>query len=257
MQGEKNNSFWDILIWVTVIMAGTWVLEGLLIHYTKTDWVKLVGILVALAGLVWASKRESEDSEKRTPDSKLSLRGAVTVFSTAIAVFSVIFLPEGKISMALRIAMLVFLIPLQAWGLYRARLKKEEKARKEEAERREPLELRDRVARVGSQPFIVISQARQVDLEFELGDRMFLYSLPDGRFLVLFRKDVDLEVFQGTLSDFRSVVDADEDVIGYYGRPLQGPHSGAPQAFLCNLQGECRPVDFNPASISISSAVPL
>jgi hypothetical protein len=86
-----------------------------------------------------------------------------------------------------------------------------------------------------------------VDLEFELDDRMFLYSLPDGRFIVLFRKDVDLEVFQGTLSDLRSVADADEDVIGYY----------PPQAFQCNLEGKCRPVDFYPSTISISSAVPV
>ena len=257
MQEEKNNSFWDILIWVTVIMGGTWGLEGLLIHYTKADWVKLVGILIALAGLVWASKREAGDSVRHTPDSKLSLGEAVSVFSTAIGVFSIIFLPDGDISPVLRIALLVSLIPLQAWGLYRARCKKEKEARKEEAERREPLELRDRVARAGSKHFIVISHARQVDLEFELDDRMFLYSLPDGRFLVLFRKDVDLEEFQGTLSDFRSVVDADEDVIGYFGQPLNGPHSGAPQAFLCNLEGECRPVDFNPATLSISSAVPV
>ena len=257
MGEEKNYSFWDILIWVTVIMAGTWGLEGLLIHYTKTDWVKVVGILIALAGLVWAWKRESDDSEERTPDSKLSVRETVSVFSTATGVFSFIFLPKGYISMVLRIAVLVFFIPLQARALYRARLKKEMEARKEEAEKREPLELRDRAARAGSKSFIVISHARQVDLEFELDDRMFLYSLPDGRFLVLFRKDVDLEVFQGTLSDFRSEVDADEDVIGYYGHPLQGAHSGAPQAFQCNLEGECRPVEFNPSTVSISSAVPV
>ena len=139
MQEEKNNSFWDILIWVTVIMAGTWGLEGLLIHYTKADWVKLAGILIALAGLVWASKRESDDSERRTPDSKLSLGEAVTASSTALGVFSLIFLPDDDVSPVLRIALLVLLIPLQTWGLYRARRKKEEKARKEEEEKREPL----------------------------------------------------------------------------------------------------------------------
>jgi uncharacterized membrane protein YfcA len=257
MREEKNNSFWDILIWVTVIMAGTWGLEGLLLHYTKTDWVKLVGILIALVGLVWASRHESGDSERRTPDNRLSLGEAVTAFSTALGVFSIIFLPDSDASLVLRIALLVLLIPLQTWGLYRARRKKEEKARQEEAEKREPLELRDRVARAGSKPFIVISHAKQLDLELEMDERMFLYRLPDGRFLVLYRKDVELEAFQGTLADFRSVVDADEDVTGYFGQPLNGAHPGAPQAFQCNLERVCRPVDFNPSSISISSAVPV
>ena len=247
MREEKNNSFWDILIWVTVIMAGTWGLEGLLIHYLKTDWVKLVGIVIALAGLVWAWRHADDEPGKRVSEGKLDLGEAVAAFSTALGFFSIIFLPDDDTSTALRIALLVLFIPLQTWSIYRTRRKKEEKAREEEAERREPLELRDRVARVGGKPFIVISHARQVDLEFELDDRMFLYRLPDDRFLVLFRKDVDLEVFQGSLTDFRSVTDADEDVIGYY----------PPQAFHCNLDGECRPVDFYPSTISISSAVPV
>ena len=257
MQEEKNNSFWDILIWVTVIMAGTWVLEGLLVHFTGEKWVQLVFLLIGLAGFLWVTRFGTHWVDDSSPKDKLSLGELVTVFVAAVTIFPSIFLPDSSISLALKIAFLVLFIPLQTWGLYRARLKKEEKARKEEAERREPLELRDRAARTASKPFIVISQARQVDLEFELDDRMFLYSLPDGRFLVLFRKDVDLEVFQGTLSDFRSVVDADEDVIGYYGQPLQGAHPGTLQAFLCNLQRECRPVDFNPATVPISSAVPV
>ena len=247
MREEKNNNFWDILIWVTVIMAGTWGLEGLLIHYLKTDWVKLVGIVIALVGLVWAWRHADDEPGKRVSEGKLDLGEAVAAFSTALGFFSIIFLPDDDTSTVLRIALLVLFIPLQTWSIYRTRRKKEEKAREEEAERREPLELRDRVARAGGKPFIVISHARQVDLEFELDDRMFLYRLPDDRFLVLFRKDVDLEVFQGSLTDFRSVTDADEDVIGYY----------PPQAFHCNLDGECRPVDFYPSTISISSAVPV
>ena len=139
MQEEKNNSFWDILIWVTVIMAGTWGLEGLLIHYTKTDWVKLAGIVIALAGLLWASKRESDGKEKVAPDGKLSLGESVNSFSTALGVFSIIFLPDSDASLVLRIALLVLLIPLQTWGLSRARRKKEEKAQKKEEEKREPL----------------------------------------------------------------------------------------------------------------------
>ena len=246
MREEKNNNFWVILIWVTVIMAGTWGLEGILTHYAKADWVKLAGIPIALAGLVWAWGHSDDESGKHVSEGKLNLGEAVAAFSTALGFFSIIILDDDS-STVMRIALLVLFIPLQTWSIYRTRCKKEKEAREEEAERREPLELRDRAARAGSKPFIVISHARQVDLEFELDDRMFLYRLPDGRFLVLFRKDVDLEVFQGTLSDFRSVVDADEDVIGYY----------APQAFQCSIEGECRPVDFHPSTVSISSAIPV
>lgn len=258
MREESNNGFWDLLIWVAVLMAGTFVLAGLLLHLVGAGWVKLVFLLMGLAGLVWITRRETRESETRASVGKLSLTETVTVISTALAFFPIVFLPDDEnFSLTIRIVLLVLCIPLQTYGLYRSRLKKEAEARKEEAEQREPLELRDRVARTASGAFIVISHARQVDLEFELDDRMFLYRLPDGRFLVLFRKDVDLDVFQGTLSDFRSEVDADEDVLGYYGLSRGGNRPDAPRAFHCNLQGECRPVSFNPSTVPISSAVPV
>ena len=96
-----------------------------------------------------------------------------------------------------------------------------------------------------------------MDLEFEVDDRMFLYSLPDGRFLVLFRKDVPLDAFLGTLADFRAEVDADEDAIGCYGLPHDGPRPDLPLFFVCDKEGESRPFDFNPSTVSISSAVPV
>ena len=86
---------------------------------------------------------------------------------------------------------------------------------------------------------------------------MFLYSLPDGRFLVLFRKDVPLEAFLGTLADFRTEVDADEDAIGCYGFPHDGPRPDLPLVFVCNKEGESRPFDFNPSTVPISAAVPV
>lgn len=258
MREEHNNGFWDLVTWVAVLMAGTFGLAGLLLRLVGAGWVKLVFLLMGLAGLVWITRRETRESETRASVGKLSLTETVTVISTALAFFPVVFLPDDEhFSMALRVGLLVLCIPLQTYGLYRSRLKKEAEARKEEAEQCEPLELRDRVARNANKAFIVISHAREVDLEFELDDRMFLYRLPDGRFLVLFRKDVDLDVFQGTLKDFRSEVDADEDVLGYYGLSRGGIGPDAPRAFHCNLAGECRPVRFDPATVPISSAVPV
>jgi hypothetical protein len=156
-----------------------------------------------------------------------------------------------------RILLLLAFFPLCVFGLYRGRRKKEAETRKEEERQREPLILRDRLATSARSAFIVCSHAREVDLEFEVDDRMFLYSLPDGRFLVLFRKDVPLDAFLGTLADFRAEVDADEDAIGCYGLPHDGPRPDLPLFFVCDKEGESRPFDFNPSTVSISSAVPV
>jgi hypothetical protein len=117
--------------------------------------------------------------------------------------------------------------------------------------------LRDRLATSARKAFIVCSHAREVDLHFEVDDRMFLYSLPDGRFLVLFRKDVTLDAFLGTLADFRTEVDADEDAIGCYGLPYDGPRPDLPLVFVCNKDMESRPFEFDPSTVPISAAVPV
>ena len=70
-------------------------------------------------------------------------------------------------------------------------------------------------------------EARQKDIEFEMGDRMDLYSLPDGRFLVLFKDIVEWETFQQALAAFQSVADSSDDVIGYYRYPGSLPFKDA------------------------------
>jgi hypothetical protein len=66
-----------------------------------------------------------------------------------------------------------------------------------------------------------------------------------------------LDAFLGTLADFRAEVDADEDAIGCYGFPHDGPRQDLPLFFVCDKEGESRPFDFNPSTVSISSAVPV
>ena len=187
----------------------------------------------------------------------LTLTEATKIVSLAMSFFPLVFLPGDSISQSGRILLLLAFFPLGAWGLYRTRRKEEAEARKEEERLRAPLVLRDQVARSARKVFIVCSHAREVDLHFEVDDRMFLYSLPDGRFLVLFRKDVPLDAFLGTLADFRTEVDADEDAIGCYGLPHDGPRPDLPLVFVCNKEGESRPFEFNPSTVSISSAVPV
>ena len=257
MEENKNGMYWDLLIWVTVLGAGTFALEGLFIHFIDRVWVKLAFILVGLFILVRESIVEKRKPERVAKVGALTLTEAANVVSFAMALFPLVFLPGDATSPQVKALLLIAFFPLMVFALYRNRRKEEAEARKEEERLRAPLVLRDQVARSGRKVFIVCSHAREVDLHFEVDDRMFLYSLPDGRFLVLFRKDVQLDAFLGTLADFRTEVDADEDAIGYYGLPHDGPRPDHPVAFVCNQDMESRPFDFDPSSVPISAAVPV
>lgn len=256
--GENENSMiGDLLIWVTLLGSGTFAIEGLCLHFIGKDWLKLVFLLLGLFFLVRETFLERRKPERVALVGKLTPTEAVTVCSTALAFFPIVFLPGSTSSPLVKALLLIAFFPLMVFGLYRGRRKKEEETRKEEERQREPLVLRDRLARSSRKAFIVCSHAREVDLHFEVDDRMFLYKLPDGRFLVLFRKDVPLEAFLWSLSDFRAEVDDDEYVIGCYGLPHDGPRPDFPLVFVCSKEGETRPFDFDPSTVPISSAVPV
>lgn len=257
MEENRNSSFWDLLIWVTVLGAGTFALEGLCIHFIGKGWIRIVFFLAGVFFLVRESIVKRRKPERVAKVGALTLTEATKIVSLAMSLFPLVFQPGGSVSQSGRILLLLAFFPLGAWGLYGTRRKKEVEARKEEERLREPLVLRDQAARSARKAYIVCSHAREVDLEFEVDDRMFLYSLPDGRFLVLFRKDVPLDAFLGTLADFRAEVDADEDAIGCYCLPHDGPRPDLPLFFVCDKEGESRPFDFNPSTVSISSAVPV
>ena len=257
MEENRNSSFWDLLIWVTVLGAGTFALEGVCIHFIGKGWIRIVFFLAGAFFLVRESIVNRRKPERVAKVGALTLTEATKIVSLAMSLFPLVFQPGDSISQPGRILLLLAFFPLGAWGLYRTRRKEEAEARKEEERLRAPLVLRDQAARSARKAFIVCSHAREVDLHFEVDDRMFLYSLPDGRFLVLFRKDVPLDAFLGSLSDFRSEVDADEDAIGCYALPHDGPRPDLPLVFVCNQDMESRPFDFDPSTVPISSAVPV
>ena len=280
------------MIWVTVLGAGTFALEGLCVHFIGRDWLKIVFFLIGVLVLIresvvewrkpgksartaksgqvddksgqvesWSGKVDGlfgqADSQAGRAVGKLTWAEATKVCSMALTVFPIVFLPGSTDGPLVKVLLLIAFFPVMAYALYRTRRKEEAEARKEEERLRAPMVLRDQVARSGRKVFIVCAHAREVDLHFEVDDRMFLYSLPDGRFLVLFRKDVPLDAFLGTLADFRTEVDADEDAVGCYGLPHDGPRPDLPLVFVCNKDMESRPFEFNPSSVPISAAVPV
>ena len=299
MRENENSTSGDLMIWVTVLGAGTFALEGLCVHFIGKDWLKIVFFLLGAIVLIresvveWRKPGKSAgaaksgqvddrsgkvdnksgqvesrsgkvdslsgqaDSQSGRAVGKLTWAEATKVCSMALTVFPIVFLPGSNTSPLGKALLLIAFFPLMVYGLYRSRRKEEAEARQEEEQLRAPMVLRDQVARSGRKVFIVCAHAREVDLHFEVDDRMFLYSLPDGRFLVLFRKDVPLDAFLGTLADFRTEVDADEDAIGCYGLPHDGPRPDLPLVFVCNKEMESRPFEFDPSTVPISAAVPV
>ena len=306
MRENENSTIGDLMIWVTVLGAGTFALEGLCVHFIGRDWLKIVFFLLGAIVLIresvvewrkpgkspragksgqvdslsgqaegrschadgWSGQADDgsgrakgksgqTDSQSGRTVGKLTWAEATKVCSMALTVFPIVFLPGSTTSPLVKAVLLIAFFPLMVYALYRSRRKEEAEARKEEEQQRAPMVLRDQVARSGRKVFIVCSHAREVDLHFEVDDRMFLYSLPDGRFLVLFRKDVPLDAFLGTLADFRTEVDADEDAIGCYGLPHDGPRPDLPLVFVCNKDMESRPFEFDPSTVPISAAVPV
>ena len=313
MRENENSTIWDLMIWVTVLGAGTFAMEGLCVHFIGKDWLKIVFFLLGVFVLIresvvewrkpgkspragksgqvddrsgqvddrlgqtegrsgkvdnksgqtesWSGKVDGlsgqTDSQSGRTVGKLTWAEATKVCSMALTVFPIVFMPGSTTSPLVKALLLIAFFPVMTHALYRSRRKEEAEARKEEEQQRAPMVLRDQVARSGRKVFIVCSHAREVDLHFEVDDRMFLYSLPDGRFLVLFRKDVPLESFLGTLADFRTEVDADEDAIGCYGLPHDGPRPDLPLVFVCNKDMESRPFEFDPSTVPISAAVPV
>ena len=306
MRENENSTIGDLMIWVTVLGAGTFALEGLCVHFIGKDWLKIVFFLLGVFVLIresvveWRKPGKSPragksgqvddrsgqsegrsgkvddklgqvesrsgkvdslsghaDSQSGRTVGKLTWAEATKVCSMALTVFPIVFMPGSTTSPLGKALLLIAFFPVMTHALYRSRRKEEAEARKEEEQLRAPMVLRDQVARSGRKVFIVCSHAREVDLHFEVDDRMFLYSLPDGRFLVLFRKDVPLDAFLGTLADFRTEVDADEDAIGCYGLPHDGPRPDLPLVFVCNKDMESRPFEFDPSTVPISAAVPV
>ena len=257
MEKEKR-SFYDYLILVTIVVAGLFGMEGLLLRYvTNLYWKVLVYFVFFIFQYGWVGvylaivfRRPEEKALQSYLDEWVEISILLNAF---LSIF--VFVVFDKAHIGLLVWLLVPLaILLLAYGLYRNDRTAKEAMEKEEAKKREPGELLRRVSQSDHPVFIVVSHNSKQDIQFELDDRTLLYILPDGRYLVLFRKKVGIEEFQNVLSALRTEVNADEDVIGYYGLPHKGNHPDKPLAFVSNLPGECRVIPFDPNTIPLADA---
>ena len=254
MEKEKR-SFYDYLILVTIVMAGLFGIEGLLLRYVvDPDWnagILAVFFFIQLAWIaVYLAIVYRRPEEKAVPN-YLDEWLAISIFLMALLSIAVFdkehFGPKTWLFVPL-------VILLQAYGLYSNDRTAKEAMEKEKTEKREPEELLRRVSQSDRPVFIVVSHNSKQDIQFELDDRTLLYILIDGRYLVLFRKKVGIEEFKGLLSALRSEVNADEDVIGYYGLPHKGNHPDEPLALVSNLSGECRIIPFDLNTVPLADA---
>lgn len=249
---KKPESFLDTFIWVTVLMT-ILMGVGILLNYIYPDWGRPAWILFCfLLLLLKEMPHLKEWADKHFPD-----------------ILSMVFAVSGGAGLVLQIMdmkkinaswigwLFPIVIILMTRKLYRDSQKKEAEARKQEALLREPQKLLADSLNSDKKALILLFNARIEDVSFEVDDRMILYSLPDGRFLVLFRKQVSLEDFLHALAAFRTEVDNDEDAVGFYGQTFYGVKPDSLQAFVSDKSGVCRIVPIDLDSTSLAGAVPV
>ena len=230
----KKNDFWWLLSVITILLTVLIGLEGILLHFISRSGqsdVRLASILFLV--VLWVvptiivSIRFNGYEKKETREEALQWIGMV---SAADAVFTLFFNDLFPKRWLWWVYPLIIL--LQTFWMFRFYQKRQHRVNDEEGRKNALRErLRD-MMRSEQKTCIVISNASQKDIEFEMGDRMCLYSLPDGRFLVLFKDLMGWEAFQQALAAFQSVANAKDDVTGYYRYPGSLPIKKAEPVLL-------------------------
>ena len=242
---RENRSFWDILIWVTVLTGGLFGLAGLMMKVAG----KWSLIIYSLIPIICSIIHIIHNRKAGKPMQRDSLGDLLFVASTASSVFTLVVLHEELSPYAwCFVPPLVILI---SFTLYKDDQRLVKERQEEEKRRREPYLVRDREIKSAQKVFILISHAEKVRILSRVSSQMFLYTLPDDRFLILFKEPVSMDVFLKAVATFRTRVDADEDVIGYYGPADSG--SGA--ACVSTLAGESRTVPFDPDPVPLDGAI--
>lgn len=252
MRIKKPESYWDVLIWATVLLA-VFIGMGVLLQACFPRWGRGIWLLFLLLLMLL----QEAPFIKRRADQIFPEVLSWAITASAFTELLLSFLDKnGQAPSWLGWLIPVFII-LLANKLFRDKQKKEEEARKNEQQLQEPRKLLSESLISDRKALILLFNARMEDVSFEVDERMILYSLPDGRFLVLFRKPIRLEDFLHALSAFRTEVDEDEDAIGFYGQTFYGVKPDTLQAYVSDLSGVCHAVPFDLDSVSFSNAEPV
>ena len=242
---RENRSFWDILIWVTVLTGGLFGLEGLMMKVAG-NWT---GIIYSLILMICSVIQLIRNRKAGKPMQRDLLGDLLFVATMAGVVFTLVVLDEKLSPYAWW-----FVPPLvlfESFALHKDDQRLVKERQEEEKRRREPYLVRDREIKSAQKVFILISHAEKVRVLSRVSSQMFLYTLPEDRFLILFKEPVSIDLFLKAVATFRTRVDADEDVIGYYGPADSG--SGA--AYVSILAGESRTIPFDPDSVPLDGAI--
>jgi len=251
MDDTKPQSFWDYLIRVTVLLTAFIGVEVLLNRYIPRGREIIflsASALFMILGEIPIKWRDWKSWREMMSLSAIALSGADIFLNYIIA--------DGLYSTWVGWLFPVIIV-LASFRLYRDHQKEREEAEKERKRVQEQKELLSQVHTADSKALILVSNTRMELVCLEADDRMMLYSLPEERFLVLFRKPVGLDDFLIALSGFRREVDTDEDAVGFYGNSRYGSRPDNLQAYVSDQSGTCRTIDLVFDSVSLSGAKPI
>lgn len=247
MMESDDRSYWEILIWVTVLTGGLFGLEGLMMKVAGKWTVFIVSLILISCSVIQLIRHRKAGK----PMQKDPLDELLFVATMASSLFGLVLLHDE-----LRPYAWWFILPLvlfDSFALYKDDQTRAKNRQEAEERRREPYLVRDREVKSSQKVFILVSHAEKVRILSRLNSQMILYTLPDGRFLILFKQPVSPDVFLKDVAIFRTRVDADEDVIGYYG-PAD---AGLGAAYISTPSSEPRTIPFDPDSVQLDGAIPV
>ena len=221
MEADKKNSFGWLLSVIAILFTGLIVLEGILLRFlSQWEWcdVRLVSVIFMI--ILWVVPYAIVSIRLKGFEKKEPREEALRWIGFVSAADSLFLLSLNDVFPTRWFWWFYPLIILmQTYGMY-SYYQKRQKRNTDEVEReKELLALFNETMRSDQKTCIVISNASQKDIQFEMNDHMSLYSLPDGQFLILFQERVGLEAFQQAVAAFQSIANTKDDVIGYYRYP--------------------------------------
>ena len=185
---RENKSFWNILIWVTVLTGGLFGLQGLMLKVAGKWSLIIYSLILTICSLIQNFRnRKADKPRERDPFGDL-----LSIATVAGVVFTLVVLDDNLSPFAWWFVPPIVL--LASFARYKDNQKRAKNRQEEEERQREPYLVRDREIKSDHKVFILISHAEKERILSRVNSQMFLYTLPDDRFLVLFKEPVSMDV---------------------------------------------------------------